>query len=205
MIESYLRIGDAARILSVSSDTMRRWAEEGIITAYRSPGGQVKFRERDVRELLTRRDDPKRAKRRLEPQVAPLASDDADERSRQMIPKWKELPPWEQRRAQVETEIAIERLEAARQNELADEDRMARVEFERTAENARLTELKRLGRASCWLNEAAPEVIRELERFVTSDQFPPWLPQWEAAFMLQRFVWAICERERDAREASGKP
>lgn len=204
-MDRYVRIGVAAQQLGVAVDTLRRWMDEGVISAYRSPGGQVRFRERDVRDLLTRREDPTGVRRRTPSPVTPPERDEADERSHPSTPKWKELPPWEQRRAQVETEIEIERLEAARQTELADEDRIARVEWERTTENARLTELKKLGRASCWLNEAAPEVIRELERFVTSEQFPPWLPQWEAAFMLQRFVLAICERTRAAREAARNP
>jgi excisionase family DNA binding protein len=193
-MDRYVRIGDAAQQLGVSVDTMRRWAEEGIIAAYRSPGGQVKFLQCDVRELLTRSDEP-RPPRRV-PDIARAGHNgiSPDEAKAAAASRWKELPPWEQRRAEVETDIAIERLTAARERELADADRMERDEKERTSEIARLTELKKLGRMCVTMSEAVDEVIRELERYVTSEQIPTWLSKWEQTRMVQTFVWAICDR-----------
>jgi excisionase family DNA binding protein len=192
--ETYLRIGDAARMLSVSVDTMRRWADEGVITAYQSPGGQVKFRQRDVQDLLTRREQPTRVRRTVDRSALPNVPEDAEVPKSPPLPKWKELPPWEQRRAEVETELAIERLTAAREQERADEDRMARDDQERAVEAGRLTELKKLGRMCVTTSEATAEVIRELERYVTSEQIPSWLSKWEQNHMVQTFVLGICDR-----------
>jgi excisionase family DNA binding protein len=192
-MDRYVRIGDAAQQLGVSVDTMRRWAEEGIIVAYRSPGGQVKFLQRDVRELLTRSDEP-RPPRRVPDVTRGSLGDSPDEAKAAPVSRWKDLPPWEQRRAEVETDIAIERLTAARERELGDADRMEREETARAAEVARLTELKRLGRMCVTSSDAIDEVIRELERYVTSEQIPTWLSKWEQTRMVQTFVWAICDR-----------
>lgn len=199
-MDRFVRIGDAAQQLGVSVDTMRRWAQGGLISAYRSPGGQVKFLQRDVRELLSRREEPRRATR-LTDASEPLLPINTLGAPKSAIPtKWTDLPPWEQRRAEAETEVAIERLTAVREQERVEEERMAREEDARASENARLTALKQLGRASCWIAEANAEVVRELERYVTSEQFPAWLPKWDAAMMIQRFVWSICERVREATQ-----
>jgi excisionase family DNA binding protein len=193
-MDRYVRIGDAAQQLGVSVDTMRRWADEGIIVAYRSPGGQVKFLQRDVRELLTRSDEPRSPRRIPDVTRGSLNGDSPDEAKASPAPRWKDLPPWEQRRAEVETDIAIERLTAARERELGDADRMEREETARAAEVARLTELKKLGRMCVTSSDAIDEVIRELERYVTSEQIPTWLSKWEQTRMVQTFVWAICDR-----------
>jgi excisionase family DNA binding protein len=193
-MDRYVRIGDAAQQLGVSVDTMRRWAEEGVIAAYRSPGGQVKFLQRDVRELLTRTDEPRPSRRTDDVARANLSGVSPDETKPSQAPRWKDLSPWEQRRAEVETDIAIERLTAARDRELSDADRLDREERERASEVSRLTELKRLGRICITTSDATDEVIRELERYVTSEQIPSWLSKWEQNRMVQTFVWGICDR-----------
>ena len=50
-----LTIGEAARILGVSVDTIRRWERDGKITGTRTLGGQRRFR-RDIVEALTNGD-----------------------------------------------------------------------------------------------------------------------------------------------------
>lgn len=42
----------AASILGVTPDTVVKWAERGYLTFYKTPGGQRRFREADVRALL---------------------------------------------------------------------------------------------------------------------------------------------------------
>ena len=48
-----LKTGEACRILCIHSNTLRRWSEQGIITAYRiGPRGDRRFRREDVAALL---------------------------------------------------------------------------------------------------------------------------------------------------------
>lgn len=46
--DTLLRIGDAARLLGVSVDQMRRYANDGLIPVVRTLGGQRRFRLVDV-------------------------------------------------------------------------------------------------------------------------------------------------------------
>lgn len=43
-----LSIGQAARELGVSVDTLRRWEAEGKLAATRTPGGQRRFAQADI-------------------------------------------------------------------------------------------------------------------------------------------------------------
>lgn len=45
-------IGEAARRLGVSLDTLRRWDEEGKLRVVRTLGGQRRFYEADIAALL---------------------------------------------------------------------------------------------------------------------------------------------------------
>ena len=59
-----LRIGQAATLLGVSVDTLRRWEEEGSLVTVRSGGGQRLVPLSEVRRLLEqRRPDPVPVKR----------------------------------------------------------------------------------------------------------------------------------------------
>lgn len=53
-----LRIGQAATLLGVSVDTIRRWEDEGTIAVLRSTGGQRLVAMDEVRRLLARRRRP---------------------------------------------------------------------------------------------------------------------------------------------------
>ena len=46
-----LSIGEAGRILGVSTDTLRRWDAEGKITAVRTLGNQRRFRRSEIDAL----------------------------------------------------------------------------------------------------------------------------------------------------------
>jgi len=50
-----LRVGQAAEILGISTDTLRRWESEGRLVTYRSPGGQRRIPLAAVRGLLAER------------------------------------------------------------------------------------------------------------------------------------------------------
>jgi molybdopterin-binding protein len=58
MRETSLRIGDAAEILGVSVDTLRRWEEDGRLHADRSAGGQRRVPIAEVTRLLAERGRP---------------------------------------------------------------------------------------------------------------------------------------------------
>ncbi len=53
--DNTLRIGQAAVLLGVSVDTIRRWEEAGAIEVLRSSGGQRLVTLREVRRLLAER------------------------------------------------------------------------------------------------------------------------------------------------------
>src|SRR5262245_22180447 len=57
---SDVRIGQAATLLGVSVDTLRRWEEEGRLRVKRSSGGQRLVSVADVRRLLGDRRSPQR-------------------------------------------------------------------------------------------------------------------------------------------------
>jgi excisionase family DNA binding protein len=52
--ERVLTPSEAAAILMVSRDTVRRAADRGQLTTYRTPGGQRRFRLADVEEFRDR-------------------------------------------------------------------------------------------------------------------------------------------------------
>lgn len=47
-----LPIGETARALGVSLDTIRRWERDGKITGIRTPSGQRRFRHSEITRLL---------------------------------------------------------------------------------------------------------------------------------------------------------
>lgn len=58
MEDEYLRIGQAAALLGVSVDTLRRWEGEGRMVLARSAGGQRVVPLSQVRQLLEERRRP---------------------------------------------------------------------------------------------------------------------------------------------------
>lgn len=46
-----LRVGEAAALLEVSVETVRRWDKRGYLTAVRTPSGQRRFRRSDLEAL----------------------------------------------------------------------------------------------------------------------------------------------------------
>jgi len=52
-INGLLRVSEAARLLYVHTNTLRRWTEQGIIKAYRiGPRGDRRFKAEDINGLL---------------------------------------------------------------------------------------------------------------------------------------------------------
>lgn len=50
--EPILTPGEVAELLRVHPKTVTRWAKEGLIPSFQTPGGHNRFREIDVRKLL---------------------------------------------------------------------------------------------------------------------------------------------------------
>jgi excisionase family DNA binding protein len=52
---TWLSLGPASRLVGVDPDTLRRWADEGRIDVYVTPGGHRRFERRAVERLVTTR------------------------------------------------------------------------------------------------------------------------------------------------------
>ena len=56
----WLSLGPASRILGVDPDTLRRWADEGRVRAYSTPGGHRRFMKADLTRIVTSRQPARR-------------------------------------------------------------------------------------------------------------------------------------------------
>ncbi len=50
--DRWLELGEAAQLLGVHFSTLRRWANEGQVPCYRTPGGQRRFKQSELRAFL---------------------------------------------------------------------------------------------------------------------------------------------------------
>ncbi|MEO5964602.1 MAG: helix-turn-helix domain-containing protein [Candidatus Limnocylindrales bacterium] len=50
-----LPLGEASRLLGVDPDTLRRWADEGRVPAFTTPGGHRRFERRALERLVSQR------------------------------------------------------------------------------------------------------------------------------------------------------
>jgi molybdopterin-binding protein len=81
--EEVLRIGQAAALLGVSADTLRRWEADGRIAVGRTPGGQRTVAVAEVHRLLRERGRPRRgaaatsARNQMEATVVRVVADTA--------------------------------------------------------------------------------------------------------------------------------
>jgi excisionase family DNA binding protein len=68
--KAMLTIREASRLLNVHTNTLRRWAEQGLVKAYRiGPRGDRRFRHKDIAALLMERTKHSKANaRRVSPQ-----------------------------------------------------------------------------------------------------------------------------------------
>jgi excisionase family DNA binding protein len=60
----WLSLGPASRVIGVDPDTLRRWADEGRLPTYTTPGGHRRFERRDLERVMASR-RPTRPRRPL--------------------------------------------------------------------------------------------------------------------------------------------
>jgi excisionase family DNA binding protein len=56
---SWLRIGQAARLLNLSVDTLRRWDRQGRLRAGRTRGDHRRYALSEIQAFAARRDQPR--------------------------------------------------------------------------------------------------------------------------------------------------
>lgn len=69
----WLSLGPASQLLGVDPGTLRRWADDGRIEAYTTPGGHRRFDRRALERLASER-QPGSGRRSTRPPTRPLAS-----------------------------------------------------------------------------------------------------------------------------------
>jgi excisionase family DNA binding protein len=52
--DEWLALGAAARLLGVDPDTLRRWADEGRVEVFHTPGGHRRFRRRSLQRIVAK-------------------------------------------------------------------------------------------------------------------------------------------------------
>jgi excisionase family DNA binding protein len=70
---SWISLGPASRLLGVDPGTLRRWADDGRVQVYTTPGGHRRFERKALERLATER-RPGTGRRRTRPPARPLAS-----------------------------------------------------------------------------------------------------------------------------------
>jgi len=205
-MSTFLRLGEAARQLGVSVDTVRRYVEEGRLPSFRTPGGQTQVRAEDVAALrglgavAPRRRQPHRDSDGIEEPESPPPKHEPDTRRA----AWQDLPPWEQRRAKFKTDLEIEQIQHERGRLEAEAGRRAAEEQADAEEDDRLRKLKRYGKQWCWDLTLEPIVVRKLDRFVTTERVPPWLSDFEQKNIVQRYVMELTNRHNERQRAESE-
>jgi excisionase family DNA binding protein len=92
--EDWLTLAEASRVLGVSGATLRRWADDGRVPVFTTPGGHRRFSRRTLQHLLpaTRRDRPTLARLGASPERIVRAY--RPRRSAASAATAAERPPW---------------------------------------------------------------------------------------------------------------
>jgi excisionase family DNA binding protein len=221
---------DAAEMLGISTETLRRWEREGRLLVERTPGGQRRYREDAITALLAPTTTASPTSARIsQSKIAPSESDRAaskDHEIQEATPSpGNELPHWERRVREERADLEIARIRsersellraqreeaAIRASEEMERERMLvnQRENERSTadanarERARLAELRAHGRL---LSLRAPpehqaKVVRDLESFVTSEAFPLTMSSYVAEQTIAARVDRVLKPWREAEEA----
>ena len=178
-----LRIADVCRQLGRSADCIRDWVRRGILPATRTPSGQLQFDIRDVRAI--KRGDLA-STLETSPRVSKTSAAEPSQPPTPELPRprWEEIAPWDQEVHQARASVEVERLNAELAKAQTERqvtkqllDRAVAEEAAAQVERERLTRLKQNARMYSFIPpEIQPRVTSEIDRFVTSEQVPAWLP-----------------------------
>lgn len=206
--DTYVRIGEAARIVGKSVDTLRRWEAEGrLLPVARSIGGQRTYLLAEIQRLLD--DDRNGHASGDAPQVTSLPS----------RPAPGPVPPRKAREANSAADLSVTKLRIDRREEVrryreAEQRRLeieraepenraaaARFRAEQTAErNRQRQDLDRcLGSIRIDLRWESSAVCAEVERFLADHATPGESIPW-----IRAEATAIMDRHRAEREATAK-
>lgn len=216
--------GDAAELLGITSDTLRRWERNGLIESERTPGGQRRYREGDIRAMLT--GEPTTLPRHDLTRAAAVGHIADDRTQGQSAHSPTQMPPWEQRvseeRAQLEiAKLRRERAGLVRADQIEKEERernlieatqvfaQREVEAKKIAateakDRIRLDGLRVYGLTSA--SFAPPEyqakIVRDLARTVNAKDYPPEMTDYLAKAAVSARVDYLLKpwREAQARE-----
>jgi len=222
-----LRINEAAKRLGVTPGTLRRWEEEGLIQPDRTAGGERRYHEGQLDQLMARLSEGS-LQPRDDREVRPVkglsrTSQASDQEGPEVVMSpYSPPPPWEQRvhearadlevrklqkemaeleRVEQEAESARERQARAAMNTAKEEERKRQTE---ALVNRRLAGLRSHGEMLAAFSGAPTDykaaVTRELGSFVTPEQFPETLPLLQAYEYIQARVEKILKPWRDLKD-----
>ena len=217
--ERLITPAEKARQLGVTTDTLRRWENEGRMVSTRTAGGQRRYRESDQPAALdVTHQDPELPddESRSEDQT------ETDDESSSAPPS-RPTPRWQQRVEEKKADVEIARLDREHRAVLRAEaaesaERIRRREREdREAQERRSRELRDLEesrrlegliRQGMTLAAVAPMEFqaaakRDLISFVTNERFPAELTRDEAAALLRRRLERILKPWRDDQHIDG--
>jgi hypothetical protein len=209
----FLRIGEAAALLDVCTDSLRQWDRTGVLRAQRTATGQRQYLREEVEAFARRRMARPSPPPTPEPPVlrtsvtSPMRSNGAQ--SFFPGPSGGSITPWEDEVAEARAEVEILKAhaegEALRRADEAHAEAAAHRAKEEQAQREteqRLRQLKSYGRslAGNLPVEWKACVVALLEDFVTARQFPISLSDQEAYAIVQDRVRARLDRLRATEE-----
>jgi DNA-binding transcriptional MerR regulator len=118
---TYVRIGEAARIVGVSIESLRRWERDGKLSAVRTFGGQRTYLLSEIERL---RDDNESENEEKEESDEDDDLDEEDEPSERSVRLARparvsgQVPPWKAREANAAADLSVTRLEIERREEI---------------------------------------------------------------------------------------
>ena len=199
-MKSLLSIGEAARRLGLSVDTVREMERNGELSAVRTPGGHRRFKPAVLDAYLARRSGSNTGRQRA-PTITPRAPSQAQAERRTRARAFDdELPDESSAEAWDDPESFEPRppgpaAPAAKPLHEQLIEQLTRT-TERLAEETRLGGLKSYGRSLIPFDASAAArsaVLEAMAVYVTAARFPASVPLWEARQAIEAKVAAILE------------